>query len=177
MAHAGGRPRKPTELKKIQGTYRKDRDAGEEESSDLAISTTSVIVQEGETLPVPKTLKTKEGKKFYNLVIKNLREIRILSEADLPQIETMARYLERTREADRQLNKLDISNIDTLDEYEKYSKMLDRYSKRFDELAMKYYISPLARVQLKLSELNAIRTTQEIKKNDSAISNLLGGRK
>jgi hypothetical protein len=174
MAHAGGRPKKPTELKVLQGTYRKDRDAGENQSSDLVLSKTSVIVPEDEKIKTPRTIKTREGKKFYKQVIENLKVMHVLSRVDLAQIETLARYLERIKETDAIIQEIPLEDIDRLT---KYSNIYDRLTTRFDNLASKYYISPQSRVQLKLSELNLIRTSQEVEKNQSAISNLLSNRR
>lgn len=170
----GGRPKKPTELKKLQGTYRKDRDTKDLSSADTEIAKTSVIIQEHEKVLVPKTIETKLGKKFYKSVVDNLKTLHVLSRVDLTQIEVMTRYLERIHETDEIIRQIDITDIETL---ERYSKIYDRLTTRFDNLAAKFYITPAARVQLKLNELNAIRTTQEIKKNDNAVNNLLNMRK
>jgi len=169
-----GRPKKPTELKKLEGTYRKDRDSGQVQSADVAIAKTSVIVAPDEKISVPKSIHTKAGKKFYKQVIENLRTLHVLSKVDINQIETMARYLERIHEIDAKIRETDIEEMET---YQYYSTLYDKVTKRFDDLAAKFYITPAARVQLKLNELNAIRTSQEIEKNDNAINNLLSMRK
>lgn len=114
------------------------------------------------------------GKKFYKQVVENLKVLHVLSRVDLTQIETMTRYLERIRELDEMIQRIPIADVDNLS---KYSAIYDRMTTRFDTLASKYYISPSARVQLKLGELNAIKTAQDIKKNDNAINNLLNNRR
>lgn len=169
-----GRPKKPTQLKVLQGTYRKDRDTGENASADVAIAKTNIIVKEDERISVPKTITTKAGRKFYKQVVENLKVLHVLSKVDLPQIETMTMYLERIYETDAIIRDIPITDIDNLT---KYSNIYDRLTTRFDNLASKFYITPSARVQLKLNELNAIKTTQEIQKNDNAINNLLNMRK
>ena len=172
--HAGGRPKKPTELKKLEGTYRKDRDSGIKTSADVAIAKTSVIVQPEDKISVPKSIQTKAGKKFFRAVVENLKTLHVLSKVDVNQIEVMARYLERIHEIDIKIRATDIEDKES---YQYYSNLYDRTTKRFDELAAKFYITPAARVQLKLNELNAIKTSQEIEKNDNAINNLLSMRK
>ena len=168
-----GRPRLPTELKILKGTLNTTR-AKREQSADIAIANTSIIIQENERVPIPKTITTKTGKKFYKQVIENLKILHVLSKVDLTQIEIMTRYLERIHETDEIIKTIDITDIETLS---KYSAIYDRLSTRFDNLATKFYITPSARVQLKLGELNAIKTTQEITINDNAISSLLEKRK
>lgn len=169
-----GRPRLPTEYKKLKGTLNvtDEKRMGKPASDEL--SKTSVIVPEDEKIKTPRTIKTRDGKKFYKQVIENLKVMHVLSRVDLAQIETLARYLERIKETDAIIQEIPLEDIDRLT---KYSNIYDRLTTRFDNLASKYYISPQSRVQLKLSELNLIRTSQEVEKNQSAISNLLSSRK
>ena len=168
-----GRPRLPTELKILKGTLNTTR-AKREQSADVTIANTSIIIPESERVTIPKTITTKAGKKFYKQVVENLKVLHVLSKVDFSQIEVMTRYLERIRETDEVIKQIEITDIDTL---AKYSAIYDRLTTRFDSLASKFYISPAARVQLKLGELNAIKTSQEITKNDNAISSLLEKRK
>ena len=171
-----GNPKLPTELKRQRGTLNVTREK-ENPSADVLLAHTSVIVQPGDKVPGPKHLTTCEGKKFYKLMIKNLNALHVLSLADIPQIETMARYLERMREIDKIIKSLDPASEDDIDLYDKYDKIYGRLTTQFNNLAAKYYISPQARVQLKLNELNAIKTGIEVAKEGSAISNLLSKRK
>lgn len=165
----GGRPRKPTEQKKLEGTYRKDRDV----SADTRIAETSVIVPEGTRIPVPKTITTKFCRKYFKEVVKNLEVMHVLSRADLPQIENLCITLEKLREVQEIFAQT--SPFD--EEFDLIEKRFTRLSQKFDLLASKYYISPAARTQLKLQDLNLVKTAQEIKKNESAVSNLLAARK
>lgn len=166
-------PKLPTELKRLKGSLNVTREK-QNQSADVFIAKTSVIIQEDERISVPKTITTKMGKKFYKQVVENLKVLHVLSRVDLTQIETMTRYLERIRELDEMIQRIPIADVDNLS---KYSAIYDRMTTRFDTLASKYYISPSARVQLKLGELNAIKTAQDIKKNDNAINNLLNNRR
>lgn len=171
---AKGRPRLPTELKKLKGTLNVTDEKRYGKSVADSIKNTSVIIQQDERISVPKTITTKAGKKFYKQVVENLKVLHVLSKVDLSQIETMTRYLERIHETDAIIQQIDIHNIDELT---KYSLIYDKLTTRFDSLAAKFYITPSARVQLKLNELNLIKTGQEIQKNDNAINNLLSMRK
>lgn len=166
-------PKLPTELKILKGTLNTTREK-QNQSADVVIAKTNVIVKEDERIGIPKTITTKAGKRFYKQVVENLKILHVLSKVDLSQIETMTRYLERIYETDAIIRDIPITDIDNLT---KYSNIYDRLTTRFDNLASKFYITPSARVQLKLNELNAIKTTQEIQKNDNAINNLLNMRK
>lgn len=166
-------PKLPTELKILKGTYNSTREK-QNKSADVEIAKTSVIVKEDEKISVPKTITTKAGRKFYKQVVENLKVLHVLSRVDLSQIETMTRYLERIHQTDEVIRNIPIEDVETL---QKYSNIYNQLTTRFDNLAAKFYITPAARVQLKLNELNAIRTKQEITKNDNAINNLLNMRK
>ncbi len=106
-------------------------------------------------------------------MISNLGVLHVLSKQDLPQIENLVITLEKLREVQDQF--INTSPFD--EEFDLIEKRFTRLSQKFDLLAAKYYVSPQARTQLKLQDLNGIKTAQEIKKNESAVSSLLAARK
>lgn len=169
---AGGRPAIPTELKRLKGTLNTTREK-QNPSADVAIAQTSVILPEGTKISVPKTIKTTYGKKYWKTIISNLGTLRVLSKADIPQIENLVITLEKLREVQEQFVNCSVYD----EEFDLIEKRFTRLSQKFDLLAAKYYISPQARTQLKLQDLNLIKTAQEIQKNESAVSNLLAARK
>lgn len=72
----GGRPRKPQELKKIEGTYRKDRD--NENRPEFERIT---------RLPdCPSYLTTNEAQALWNDVCQQLMRLKILQIVDLPML-------------------------------------------------------------------------------------------
>jgi len=167
-----GRPALPLELKKLKGTANSTR---EKQNGDLPvlIENQSILLQEGERISVPKTLKTPYVKKFFRKLTKALVSLHTLSQIDLAQVETLCIMLEKLRELEQMFASLSVYDP----RYFKTQEGLLALSKQFDSLASKYYISPAARSKLKLEELSAIKTQQEIEKKDDAISRLLADRK
>lgn len=167
-----GRPRKPVELKKLEGTFRKDRD-GERDNVQLTLNKTTMLLQK-KSLPCPRSITDDYVIKYWRDLTKALLSIHVLSGADLPQIEMMCKILERIRKVQRDLDTLDSDDLETEEILEKrYLNLVTR----FDALASKYYVSPQARSKLTLDELNVVKTGQDIAKGADAISALLGGRK
>jgi phage terminase small subunit len=167
-----GRPRKPVELKKLEGTFRKDRD-GERDNVQLTLNKTTMLLHK-KSLPCPRSITDDYVIKYWRDLTKALLSIHVLSGADLPQIEMMCKILERIRKVQRDLDTLDSDDLETEEILEKrYLNLVTR----FDVLASKYYVSPQARSKLTLDELNVVKTGQDIAKGADAISALLGGRK
>ena len=166
-------PRLPTELKRIKGTLNVTREK-QNKGSDVVLDKTDITIKAGDKLPKPKSLQTTYGKKFYKMVVRNMMTLHVLSYVDLPQIEMLARDLEQIREIDEIIQKIDATNPDTLDDLMKYQRINQMRSNHFDSLASKFYITPLARVQLKLGELDSMLKEQAVKeKLNNPISNVL----
>lgn len=166
-----GRPKLPTELKAMKGTLNTTREK-QNPPSDVVLADTSIILPIDAKVSVPKSLTDSKVKKFFKETVKNLLMLRVLSTVDLPQIETLCVIYQKFREVQTQFLEADVSN----ENFDTIEKRYERLGKRFDELAAKFYISPQARTQLKLNDLNLIKTAQDIQKNDNAISKLLGDR-
>ncbi|MCR5218603.1 hypothetical protein [Treponema sp.] len=159
--------KKSVELKKFQGTYRKDRDAEAEKVSDV-LKATSVIL-DANSVSCPKTITDKYCRKYWKLLTKNLLSIKVLSGADIPQLEMMFVYLQKLREVQQYFLAADPAD-------EVFDLMQARYEKlekRFNTIAGKYYISPADRAKLKIDELTAVKAQQDILKNQSAIGRLI----
>lgn len=168
--HAGGRPRKPTALKKKQGTYRKDRDA---KNSDVVIAETSVILKDTKGIEVPKSLKTESVKKYYLNLVSGLCELGVLASADLPQVEHLCLYLQKLETAKAQFEKASVFDED----FDKIEQRFTRLVKQFDALGEKYYISPVARSKIRLDELTIKDKELSVaEKEKSAVSKLLAAR-
>lgn len=170
-----GRPRLPTELKALKGTLNTTREKNKP-SVDTALAKKSTAIFPEETkIACPKTIKSKYVKAYWKKLTAMLVSIRVLSPADIPQLEQLCLILEKLREVQKFY-----SDLDPLEDFEEFSNAQKVYialSNKFDQLGSKYYISPAARTKLTLDELNVIKTGQEIQKNESAISAILGGRK
>ena len=170
-----GRPRLPTELKALKGTLNTTREKNKP-SVDTALAKKSTAIFPEETkIACQKTIKSKYVKAYWKKLTAMLVSIRVLSPADIPQLEQLCLILEKLREVQKFY-----SDLDPLEDFEAFSNAQKVYialSNKFDQLGSKYYISPAARTKLTLDELNVIKTGQEIQKNESAISAILGGRK
>ena len=168
------RPKKPTELKKLEGTYRADRER-KNPSTDVVINKVDgVIFQEDVKIICPKSLKTKYVRKFYKTLTSNLIALKVLSAQDLPEIEHMCIVLEKLRDIDTKLIECDF--IEDPINYDRLIKTQSILNKQFESIAGKYFISPVARQKMVLDNFNIQKTAQEIKKEDSAISSLLESR-
>lgn len=162
------RPRKPVELKKFEGTYRKDRDQGDTEVSNVLKKT--CVILEASSVTCPKSITDKYCRKYWKCLTGNLLSLHVLSGADIPQLEMMFFYLQKLREVQLYL-------LDATQESESFDILLKRYTtleQRFNALASKYYISPADRAKMKIDELTVVKAQQDIVKNQSAIGRLIG---
>lgn len=166
-----GRPRKPPALKKLEGTYRRDRDAPAE-AAQAACASAGVLFQPGTKIACPKTLRTKTGRAYWRTLTQTLVSLGVLAAADLPQLEELCLTLEKLVEI-RAL----FSQAEPLGEH--WDHLMNSFlklSKHFDALAAKYYVSPAARSRLTLDALNVAKTAREIERED-AIGRLLDARR
>ncbi len=161
--------KKPVELKKLEGTYRKDRDSEEEKKQEIL--KTSPIILQAVSVSCPKSITDKYCRKYWKKLTHDLLSIHDLSEVDIPQIEMVFIHLQTLRALQAKLMMIDVLDESFDEIYERYSKA----EKRFSTLAGKYYISPADRAKLKLDELSVLKAEQEVKKDD-AISQLLAQR-
>ena len=172
---AGGRPRLPTEYKKLKGTLNTTREKNNRSADEVIAKKPSAIFPEETKISCPKTIRTKYVKAYWKKLTAMLVSIRVLSPSDIPQLEELCIILEKLREVQQIFTDLD--PLEDFDTFERTQRVYIALSNKFDQLAGKYYISPAARTKLTLDELNVIKTGQEIQKNESAIGALLGARK
>jgi len=166
-------PKLPTEYKQLKGTLNVTREKQQGNSDVVLAENTSLIIPEEERTAVPKSLTTKDGKKFWKLLTSALKELHVLAKIDLGQVETLCITYEKMKEAQNVF-----INTSVLDEdYDAVQKRWMKLVAQFNQLASMYYISPVVRSKLKLEELSAIKTKQDIEKKDDAISLLIAGRK
>ena len=170
-----GRQRLPTELKALKGTLNTTREKNKPSADTALAKKSTAIFPEGTKIACPKTIQSKYVRSYWKKLTAMLVAVRVLSPADLPQLEELCIILEKLRKVQSLFSDLD--PLEDFDTFEKTQKVFIALSNKFDQLGSKYYISPAARTKLTLDELNVIKTGQEIQKNESAISALLGGRK
>lgn len=167
-----GRPRKPTSLKKLEGTYRKDRD---DEKNKIEVSLAqdrNIIFGKEIKITCPKTITSKYIRAYWKKLTSMLISLQVLSPADIPQLEQLCIILEKLIE----VQNVWINTTPFDEKYETIQKLYLNLSNKFDSLGSKYYISPQARAKLTLDILNCKKTEQDIKKNDNAINNILNNR-
>lgn len=171
-----GRPKKPVALKKLQGTYRADRDGGAERAQCQLASVSGVIIPPETKITCPKTLRTKYVRAYWRRLTANLVAMQVLSYNDLPQLETLMIILEKLREAQEQF--LDCafpeqSDAEEIARYEFILKTVAKLSNLFNTLGSKYYISPSARAKLTLDALSIQKTAQEIERSASGVDRVM----
>jgi phage terminase small subunit len=139
------KPKKSIELKKLEGTYRKDRDANSVEP----------IIANYLEIPLsilpPENITDKLCREHYTHHVSLLANLKILTYSDLPEINLMYETLQEYRKIYSKLHEIDIEK--DFEHYEALSKLVIKFSKRFSELAVKYCISPVARSRLTLDML------------------------
>ena len=172
---AKGRPKLPTEYKRLKGTLNTTREKNNPSADSVIAQKPSAIFPEETKIACPKTIKCKYVRSYWKKLTAMLVSVRVLSPSDLPQLEELCIILEKLREVQSLFSDLD--PLEDFDTFEKTQKVFIALSNKFDQLGSKYYISPAARTKLTLDELNVIKTSQDIQKNESAIGALLGGRK
>lgn len=173
-----GRPRKPVEQKKFEGTYRKDRDAGRELVEKKINEVPGLMFEKEAKISCPKTIKSRYCKSYWKTLTKNLINLQQLSYNDIPQVENMIIILERLRKAQERLAEYEaFEKEDDFENYESCLRVVSKLTQLFNEMASKYFISPAARSKLTLEALNVVKTEQEIKQRESGINAVMNLRK
>jgi phage terminase small subunit len=160
------KPRKSIELKKLEGTYRKDRDGNSVEPFIANYLEVPLSI-----LP-PKNITDELCREHYIHHVNLLANLKILTYSDLPEIDLMYETLQEYRKIYNKLSEINIEK--DIEKYESMSKLLIRFSKRFSELAVKYCISPVARSRLTLDMLQIKKETDTQK---TITSKLIGKKK
>ena len=154
--------------KRIEGTYRADRDAAKE-GAERELVQKGLAIPAGSRLRCPRTIKTRAARAYWREVTSMLTSQHILIPADLPQIEEMCILMEKLKEAQAAFQEAEPLS----EEYFPLMKACLALSKRFDQIASKYGVSPAARARL---ALDAARATSEAKAATSAIDSILNSR-
>lgn len=162
------RPRKPAALKKLQGTLNVTRDRAQVESERI-LGDSQVILPKGTRLPVPKSITDPAVRKFWRNMTENLLEMQVLSRVDLHQMETMCVTLQKLRETEKAFLEADQESP----AFETLERRFERLGHRFDELASKFYVSPAARTQLNLTDLQLMKAARDLEKESSPVDEVL----
>jgi phage terminase small subunit len=137
--------KKPVELKKLQGTYRENKDNGVE-------TYISNYLEVPSNIEAPDTITDNFCREHYKYHVRLLANLKILTLSDIPEIDMMYQTLQNYRKIYDTLQTIDM--ITDSETYELLSNRLLKYSKRFSDLASKYCISPTSRNKLTLESLS-----------------------
>lgn len=133
-----GRPKKPKALKRLNGTYREDREL--EHPMDVDSITSAV--------EVPKSLDRDEARNLWGMLTTKFSNLGMLSELDLPLLEVMCkeyqRYLDYEDEIEKKGDVVILKNKSG-HKYPKenpYLKLREKALNRFVQIACKFGLTP-----------------------------------
>jgi phage terminase small subunit len=141
-----GRPRKPIEQHKLDGTYREDRQGNNAEP------VISQYLEVPKNIDAPVSIIDDFCREHYKYHVRLLANLKILTLSDIPEIDMMYEILQEYRKTYNTLQTIDMINDN--ETYEILSNRLLKYGNRFSVLASKYCISPTARNKLTLESLS-----------------------
>lgn len=169
MRGAGGRPPKPIEQKKLEGTYRKDRDLQREQTEKQLREAPSAMFKPGEKVKCPASITDRYVRNYWKKMTTALIALGVLSYVDVPEVEQLCMTLQKLREV-----QVTFSTLSPFDEdFDLWEKRYIRLANKFSELGAKYFISPAARSKLRLEDLNIQKTEKELEKASSPLDDIL----
>jgi hypothetical protein len=148
------RHKTPTAVLKLQRTYRADKN-GKNRADEILPD----IIDTAAVVECPAEITDKYIKEYFNYHTKMLINLQLLSPADLPELTDMYLTLQQERQLRTAL--LNLDPIADAESYDRLSKLIIRLGNRFSALAVRYYISPTARMTLQLSSLAVDKAKHE----------------
>ena len=144
------RPRKPVSLLEARGTYRKDRHQERKQNEEKMKDLVSPIKE----IEVPEIIQDQYVKDYWKYHTQFLIRLNELQLCDLPDLTEMYLALQTARKFDIEIHKIEEKGItENLEMYSALQNARLKQSRRFTELASKYYISPQARTKLSTDKL------------------------
>lgn len=166
-----GRNKKPIVLKKLEGTYRADRDA-EREKVDSVIKNGAVIVPLGLKVSCPKSITDRYVRSYWKKTTAGLISLQLLSYSDIPMLEGMMYTLQKLRAVRAALDECDALNPAQEERFDRLTRLMLKLTSSFNEIAVKFCISPVARSKMTLDALAGEKLQREIK-SDNAVGDVL----
>lgn len=154
-----GRKRKSTEQHKLEGTYQKCR---HEHNADVVFSQLMPVPEKISTPKEITALENKAVKKAFKAHVTMLLRFKSLYPVDIPSVVNLYLILDQLCTVRKMLE-----DVDPADDFEKYCKlqnMIIKFSKAFDELGSKFYLTPQVRNQMKLGDLQIINEQLKLQK-------------
>jgi hypothetical protein len=161
------RHKTPTAKLKLQGTYRKDKN-GANRPDEILPS----IIDMATKIECPAEIKDGFVKKYFEYHTGMLINLQLLSPSDIPELIDMYETLQQERQLRQRLHSLD--PVNDAENYDRLSRLIIKLGNRFSQLAVRYYVSPTARMNLQLSALNVQKAKNE---TDMTITQKLLARK
>lgn len=134
---ARGRPRKPTSLKILAGTYRKDRDG----APDAEPQPTGAPKK-------PKDLKGDAGK-FWDLIVPQLAELKIATALDAPELARLCQWWALEKKSLDYLETLKADLVGS-SEWRRVQLQAGHARNQWDRIAARFGLSPADRAKLRI---------------------------
>lgn len=145
-----GRHKKPVEIKKLEGTYRSDRDGKAVVVSDIVAPTTDI--------KVPSEIKNKKCISAFKSHTSFLSSLGLLQEIDAGQLTNLYVILQEIYKIIETIEQMPCTDKS----YESLINTYARLTTRFDSLAASYYISPAARTKLTSDMIQIQKGKEEV---------------
>lgn len=146
-----GRPRKSTEQHKLDGTYQACR---HKNNSDIVLAHILEVPKKIEVPQEIKNLKNKKVEAAFKKHVEMLIRLKICYEADLPALVNIYILLNDIYSVRETLQKIDMENQPAF--YFKLHSLFLSQVEIFNKLASKFCLTPQARTQITIGELQAL---------------------
>ena len=135
-----GRPNKPTEIKKLEGTYRADRDKG------------GLVLPKLSEIPEAPVYLSELGKFYFKNICETLKEFDILTGADIYLVVLLSGNLAINQEALEQIQNKKAVRVakNGFESIGGWFSVYDKTSKKIMELSNLFGLSPSARERIKM---------------------------
>ena len=150
------RHKKPVALKKLQGTYRNDRDGNRAENilNDIVPAATNI--------PIPDEIKDEFVINYFKEHVSFLEKLQLLQNADIPHLIQMYIILQQIREVNKKIDVIkDKGILENLADYETLTRIMIKLVEKYDSIAKTFYITPLSRTKMTLDALNIEKLKSE----------------
>lgn len=150
------RHKKPVALKKLQGTYRSDRDGNRAEHI------INDIIPAANNISVPEEIKDEFVIHYFKEHINFLERLQLLQNADIPHLTQMYLILQQIREVNIKIESIKQKGIlENLADYETLTRIMLKLVEKYDSFARTYYLTPLSRTRLTIDALNIEKLKSE----------------
>jgi hypothetical protein len=141
--------KKPVALKKLEGTYRPDRD------DERAEGYLPALVPSVTSVTIPPEITDDVVKQHFYTHTSFLMSLSLLQESDLPHLNQMYLLLQQIRVMNKKIAEIEAKGIvENVDLYLKLTSTLIKLTGKYTGYAVQYYITPHARTKLTIDALS-----------------------